>query len=136
MIGIDCERLCTIVFNRAQSHGSDIVNKGLRVVKENSNLAEWTRQVEKCRNSGLSVRKWCEQKGIAQSTYTYRQNKVWKAINQRSNTFVEMSVEESSDMAVCGHIAATVHTGGVNAEIHNGADEATLTALLRALRSC
>ena len=112
------------------------MNNGLRVVKENSNLAEWTRQVEECRNSGLSVRKWCEQKGIAQSTYTYRQNKVWKAINQRSNTFVEMPVEESSDMAVVSHIAATVHIGGVNAEIHNGADEATLTALLRALRSC
>ena len=112
------------------------MSKGLRVVKENSNLAEWTRQVEDCRNSGLSVRKWCEQKGIAQSTYTYRQNKVWKAINQSSNTFVEMPVEETSDMAVVSHIAATVHIGGVNAEIHNGADEATLTAILRALRSC
>lgn len=112
------------------------MNKGLRVVKENRNLAEWTRQVEECRNSGLSVRKWCEQKGIAQSTYIYRQNKVWKAINQRSNTFVEMPVEESSDMTIGCHIAATVHIGGVNAEIHNGADEATLTALLRVLRSC
>ena len=112
------------------------MNKGLRVVKENRNLAEWTRQVEECRNSGLSVRKWCEQKEIAQSTYIYRQNKVWKAINQRSNTFVEMPVEESSDMTIGCHIAATVHIGGVNAEIHNGADETTLTALLRALRSC
>ncbi len=111
--------------------------KGLRVVKENSNLAEWTRQVEACRNSGLSVRKWCEQKGIAQSTYTYRQNKVWKALNQqRSNTFVEIPPEESSDMAVENHIAATLHAGSVYAEIHNGANEATLTALLRALKSC
>ena len=47
-----------------------------------------------------------------------------------------MPAEESSDMAVGGQIAATVHVGGVNAEIHNGADEVTLTALLRALRSC
>ena len=47
-----------------------------------------------------------------------------------------MPVEESSDMTMGCHIAATVHIGGVNAEIHNGADEATLTALLRALRSC
>lgn len=113
------------------------MTKGLRVVKENSNLAEWTRQVEECRNSGLSVREWCEQKGIAQSTYTYRQNKVWKALNQqRSNSFVEMSLEESPDMAVENRIAATVHAGGVHAEIHNGADEATLTALVRALKSC
>ena len=111
--------------------------KGLRVVKETSNLAEWTRQVEECRNSGLSVREWCEQKGIAQSTYTYRQNKVWKALTQqRSNTFVEMPPEESSDMAGGNRIAATLHAGSVHAEIHNGADESTLTALLRALKSC
>lgn len=64
------------------------MSKGLRAVKENINLAEWTRQVEDCRNSELGVRKWREQKGIAQITYTYRQNKVWKAINQRSNIFV------------------------------------------------
>ena len=57
-------------------------------------------------------------------------------INQCSNTFVEMSVEESSDMTMGCHIAATVHIGNVNAEIHNGADEVTLTALLRALKTC
>lgn len=62
------------------------MNKGLRLVKEKSHLAEWTRQVEEYRNSVLSVRNRSEQKGIAQSTYTYRQNKVWKAINQRRNT--------------------------------------------------
>ena len=33
-------------------------------------------------------------------------------------------------------IAATVHISGANAEIHNGADEATLTAIFRALKSC
>jgi hypothetical protein len=47
-----------------------------------------------------------------------------------------MSVEESSDMTMGCHIAATVHIGNVNAEIHNGADEVTLTALLRALKTC
>ena len=33
-------------------------------------------------------------------------------------------------------IAATVHISGAKAEIHNGADEATLTAIFRALKSC
>ena len=33
-------------------------------------------------------------------------------------------------------IAATVHFGEVRADIHNGADEATLTALVHALKSC
>ena len=111
------------------------MSKGLRVIKENNNLAEWTRQVEACRNSGLSVRAWCDQNGIAVSTYTYRQKKVWAAFNQRS-AFVEMPLDEPVNITGESQIAATVHLGGVNAEIHNGADEATLTAILRALKSC
>ena len=54
------------------------MSKGLRVIKENNNLAEWTRQVEECRNSGLNVRAWCEQNGIAVSTYIYiTASKLW-----------------------------------------------------------
>ena len=109
------------------------MSKSLRVIKENANLAEWMRQVEECRNSGLSIRTWCEQSGIAVSTYTYRQNKVWKALKQQ-NTFVEMPTEILGESE--SGIAATVHISGVNAEVHNGADEATLTAIFRALKSC
>ena len=110
------------------------MSKSLRVIKENANLAEWMRQVEECRNSGLSIRAWCEQSGIAVSTYTYRQNKVWKALNQQ-NAFAEIPTEEIISKSESG-IAATVHISGVNAEVHNGADEATLTAIFRALKSC
>ena len=56
--------------------------KGLQIIKENNNLAEWSRQVEECSNSGLSVRSWCEQHQIAVSTFHYRQQKVWKALQK------------------------------------------------------
>ena len=111
------------------------MSKGLRVIKENNNLAKWARQVEACRNSGLSVRAWCEQNGIAVSTYIYRQKKVWETFNQRS-TFVEIPLDESANDVVKSQIAATVHLGGADAEIHNGADEATLAAIFKALKSC
>ena len=39
------------------------MSKGLIVIKEKNNLAEWSRQVEECRSSGLSVRAWCDQNG-------------------------------------------------------------------------
>ena len=109
------------------------MSKGLRVVKENSNLAEWSQQVEDCRSSGLSVRSWCERNGIAVSTFHYRQQKVWKAL-QRQNQFVEVPV--SIDQCCSTSVAATVHFGEVRADIHNGADEATLTALIQVLKSC
>ena len=111
------------------------MSKGLLVIKEKNNLAEWSRQVEECRSSGLSVRAWCDQNGIAVSTYTYRQKKVWEAFNQRT-AFVEVPLEESANITGKSQIAATVHLGGADAEIRNGADEATLAAIFRALKSC
>ena len=109
------------------------MTKGLQIIKENKNLAEWSRQVEECRNSGLSVRSWCEQHQIAVSTFHYRQQKVWKAL-QKSSKFIEvpLSLDESHN----NNIAATVKVESICAEIHNGADETTLTAIFRALKSC
>ena len=109
------------------------MSTGIRVLKENSNLAEWSRQVEECRSSGLSVRTWCDQNRIAMSTFHYRQKKVWDAL-QRQNQFVEVPV--SINQCCSTSIAAMVHIGEVRTDIHNGADEATLTALIHALKSC
>ena len=79
------------------------------------------------------MRSWCEQHQIAVSTFHYRQQKVWKAL-QTSKRFVEvpLSCNESHN----NNIAATVKVGSIGAEVHNGADEATLTAIFRALKSC
>ena len=109
------------------------MSKGLQLIKENNNLAEWSRQVEECRNSGLSVRSWCERHQIAVSTFHDRQQKVWKAL-QKSSQFVEIS--SSFDESNHSNIAASVKVGIICAEVHNGADEATLAALFRVLKSC
>ena len=107
--------------------------KGLQIIKENNNLAEWSRQVEECRSSGLSVRAWCSEHQIAVSTFHYRQQKVWKAL-QKSNQFVEVPM--FSDKSQDNNIAASVQIGSICAEVHNGADDATLAAVLRVLKSC
>ena len=108
------------------------MSKGIQIIKENNNLAEWSWQVEECRNSGLSVRSWCERNQIAVSTFHYRQQKVWKAL-QKSNQLVEvpLSFNESHN----NNIAASVKVRSICAEVHNGADEVTLAALFRVLKS-
>ena len=129
----DCSPLYSNGYNRTQSHGGGIMSKGIQIIKENNNLAEWSRQVEECRTSGLSVRSWCEQHQIAVSTFHYRQQRVWKAL-QKSSQFVEVPL--SFDESHNDNIAASVKVGSICAEVHNGADEATLAALFRMLKSC
>ena len=59
--------------------------------------------------------------------------------SKKSSQFVEvpLSFDESrGNIIAVDKIAASVRIGGICAEIHNGADEATLTAIFRALKSC
>lgn len=43
-------------------------------------LAEWSQRVEACRSSGLPVGRWCQENGIAVSTYFAWQRKVFKTL--------------------------------------------------------
>lgn len=52
-------------------------------------LAEWSQRVEACRSSGLPVGRWCQENGIAVSTYFAWQRKVFKALKEiQEVTFV------------------------------------------------
>ena len=56
-------------------------------------LVEWSRCVEACRNSGLSVGQWCQDNGIAVSTYFSWQKKVFQALKEvREVTFAEVPI--------------------------------------------
>ena len=53
--------------------------------------------------------------------------------SKSSGTFVEVQV---AMLPALSGIIATVSAGGLTAEIHPGADEASMTALFRAMKSC
>lgn len=106
---------------------------GLQTINHQNNLALWSEQIADCRSSGQTVSQWCAAHGLATSTYYTRQRKVYEMTAKASSTFVEVQVE--TPPALRGSIA-TVSAGGLTAEIHTGADEATMTALFRAMKSC
>ena len=56
-------------------------------------LAEWSQRVEACRSSGLPVGRWCQENGIAVSTYFAWQRKVFKTLKEiQEVTFAEVPV--------------------------------------------
>ena len=106
---------------------------GLQTINHQNNLALWSEQIADCRSSGQTVSQWCAAHGIATSTYYTRQRRVYEMTAKASSTFVEVQV--GTQPVVSGSIA-TVSAGGLTAEIHSGADEATMAALFRAMKSC
>ena len=107
--------------------------KGLSVVNHQQKLGEWAERVSACRNSGLSVRAWCQENDICEQTYYKWQRRLYDpAQNQQENRFAEVTPQAMN----CSGIAVTVQLGGVELAIHNGADAATVEAVLRAVKSC
>ena len=106
---------------------------GSQTINQQNKLALWSEQIADCRSSGQTVSQWCAAHEIPTSTYYTRQRKVYERTVKASGTFVEVQVETSP--ALSGSVA-TISAGGLTAEIHTGADEATMVALFRAMKSC
>ena len=56
--------------------------ESLQRANQQHRLVEWSRRVEACRSSGLPVGQWCQEKGIAVSTYFSWQRKVFQALKE------------------------------------------------------
>ena len=107
--------------------------KGLSVVNHQQKLGEWAERVSDCRKSGLSVRAWCQENDISEQTYYRWQRRLYElAQNQQENRFAEVTPQGINRSG----IAITIQIGGTELAVHNGADAATVEAVLRAVKSC
>lgn len=98
-------------------------------------MALWAERISECRNSGLSVKTWCRGKGICEATYYKWQKKMFvMAQEQEEPRFAEVTPVMTAKRD--SQIAISIHAGGVEASIHNGADPATVESVLRILKLC
>lgn len=108
------------------------MKKELRQLNAEQRVEVWAHRIASCRNSGMTVRAWCNREGISEKTYYYWQNKLYRMMAEQP-TFVEVSSEQC---APASGVMATIQLEKMRVEIHTGADEATISALLRAMQSC
>ena len=107
----------------------------LQRANQQQRLVEWSRRVEACRSSGLPVGQWCRENGIAVSNYFSRQKKMFQALKEvQEVSFAEVPIMEHSQLS--GHIVAAMEVSGVRTQVYEGADGATLQAILQAAKSC
>ena len=109
------------------------MSKSLSVVNQQQKLGEWAERVTACRNSGLSVRAWCQENEVSEQTYYRWQRRLYElAREEREGGFAEITPIRRTP----GSIAVTMQIGGAELAVHNGADAATVEAVLRAVKSC
>ena len=106
----------------------------LQAFNGKNKLEEWAVRISECRNSGQSVKNWCRENGIREQTYYRWQKRLFEMTKAEQEVqFAEVTQPESIQP---GNVAVTIRLAELEADIHNGADTATIEAVLRILRSC
>ena len=112
-----------------------IMSTELQQLNGQTKVALWAERISECRNSGLSVKTWCKEKGVCEQTYYKWQKKIFAmAKAQQELQFAEVTPVMTTN-SNC-QIAVSIHAGGIAANIHNGADPTTVESVLRILKLC
>lgn len=112
------------------------MEQNLQEYNSKQNLFAWSQRISECRNSGMSVREWCKENGIALSTYYNQQRKVFEAAKKAAKDedhteFAEIRLPGQSNAPI-----ATLRIGEAEADIYSGADEASIRVIWSILKSC
>ena len=114
--------------------GVFFVSRELQTMNQQNKLALWAGRISECRSSGQNIKVWCKENGICEQTYYRWQKRLFEiAKAQQEVQFAEVTPIQP---ARCGNVAVTVRIAGAEADIHSGADAATVETVLRILKSC
>lgn len=109
------------------------MDRGLQEMNGHNQMAIWSERVAACRASGMSVSRWCNEEGINPSSYYRWQRKLFEKMQQDESVhFAEIPMTHRAPQTV----VATLHSGNLRVELHNGADRIFLQDLVEVLSSC
>ena len=111
------------------------MEQSLQVMSSQERLENWTTRIMACRSSGMTVRAWCRKNGLSEKTYYYWQRRLFQALSEQQ-TVHQTAFAEVTPPVCSGNVAVTVRIAGAVADIHPGADAATVETVLRILKSC
>lgn len=110
-----------------------IMSTELQPLNGQNKVVLWAERISECRNSGLSVKTRCKEKGVCEQTYYKWQKKIFAmAKAQQEVQFAEVTPIIATN-SNC-QIAISIHAGGITANIHNGAYPTTVESMLWILK--
>ncbi len=102
------------------------MSRDLQTLNGQNKLALWAGRISECRNSGQTIKVWCQGNGICEQTYYRWQKRLFElAKAQQEVQFAEVTPEQPVH---ADNVAETVRVAG--------ADAATVETVLRILKSC
>lgn len=107
-------------------------------------LRQWTRIIQECQASNLTVAAWCSQHNVGIKSYYYWLRKIrFKACQSVEIQTPSVKQEitrlqlNSQPCSRINHSAVTIHLGSASIDIAEGTSQETIETVLRALqRTC
>lgn len=107
------------------------------------NIQKWSKLIEECRNSNVTVKEWCNENGIKRQQYYYWQKKICnslcesipkvKKLESSSNlpSFAEIKLPTQN---ISNDIALSISINNISIQVHNNACENTIAAALKVIK--
>ena len=93
------------------------MEQSLQVMSKQERLENWTAKIMACRSSGMTVRAWCQEKGLPEKTYYYWQRRLFQTLSEQQAAHETAFAEVTPPQPVCsGNVAVTVRIAGAEAE--------------------
>ena len=110
----------------------------LNLAKHASKIAEWRIRIGECRNSGKTVKSWCEENHVSLKTYYRWQRIIWN--NETENKSIEPAKTEAIQFAEIPPIRIetdsqqaeiVIRKGNWRIELQNNANPAIIRQIMQ-----
>lgn len=106
------------------------VTTAINEIKTRVSMDEWKQRIIDCRQSGMSIRAWCQKNGGAASSYYHYLRKIRESMLQERQ-IVPLELPKSASSP-----GIRIESGGITITLPETVSPEQLTAVLSALKSC
>ena len=99
-------------------------------IKTTVSMEQWQQRIMECQQSGMSIKAWCQENGVATSSYYHYLRKIRESMLQEK----QLVPLELSKPALSSEIR--IETCGITITLPETASAEQLTAILSALKAC
>lgn len=76
------------------------MENGLQTLNQQKKIAAWSERIAACRNSGDTVKVWCQANGVSAASYYKWQKKIFELTSAQQTDFAETTPASTCTVAL------------------------------------
>ena len=106
------------------------ITTAITEIKTTVSMEQWQQRIMECQQSGMSIKAWCRENGVATSSYYHYLRKIRESMLQEKQ-IVPVELPKPT-----GSSGIRIESGEITVTLPESVSAEQLTAVLSALKSC